>query len=151
MTLSSIANYDGDVNGVTAYYQTKEYYSSIKYMKNRVKVVLGGKAATELEYGEIDVGASNDLHRAYKVTARFIDDYCGYGFDSYVPIPNSVNTTDRCSDKIGFFITNFYNEVKEILAKNREFLEKIAGKLLEKTTIMMSEIQEIKKTCKIVR
>ena len=151
VTLASIANYDGDVNGVTAYYQTKEYYSSIKYMKNRVKVVLGGKAATELEYGEIDVGASNDLHRAYKVTARFIDDYCGFGFDSYVPIPNSVNTTDRCSDKIGFFITNFYNEVKEILAKNREFLEKIAGKLLEKTTIMMSEIQEIKKTCKIVR
>ena len=42
-------------------------------------------------------------------------------------------------------------EVKEILAKNREFLEKIASKLLEKTTIMMSDIQEIKKTCKIVR
>ena len=151
VTLASIANYDGDVNGITAYYQTKDYYNSIRYMKNRVKVVLGGKAATELEYGEIDVGASNDLQRAFKITARFIDDYCGFGFDSYVPIPNSVNTIDRCSDKIGFFINNYYNEVKEILAKNREFLEKIAGKLLEKTTIMMSDIQEIKKTCKIVR
>ena len=41
--------------------------------------------------------------------------------------------------------------LKEILAKNREFLEKIADKLLEKTTIMMSDIQEIKKTCNIVR
>lgn len=151
VTLASIANYDGDVNGITAYYQTKDYYNSIRYMKNRVKVVLGGKAATELEYGEIDVGASNDLQRAFKITARFIDDYCGFGFDAYVPIPNSVNTIDRCSDKIGFFINNYYNEVKEILAKNREFLEKIAGKLLEKTTIMMSDIQEIKKTCKIVR
>ena len=151
VTLSSIANYTGDAAGITSTYQTQEYFHSIKYMKNRVKVVLAGKAATELEYGEIDVGVSNDLQRAFKITARFIDDYCGFGFDSYVPIPNSVNTIDRCSDKIGFFINNYYNEVKEILAKNREFLEKIASKLLEKTTIMMSDIQEIKKTCNIVR
>lgn len=151
VTLASIANYDGDVDGVTSYYQTKEYYNSIKYMKNRVKVVLGGRAATELEYGEIDVGASNDLQRAFKITARFVDDYCGFGFDSYVAIPNSQRTTDKCSEKIGFIINGYYGEVKEIVARNREFLEKVAGKLLEKTTIMMSDIQEIKKTCKIVR
>ena len=51
-------------------------------MKNRVKVVLGGKAATELEYGEIDVGASNDLNRAFKIAARFVDDYCMLDFSS---------------------------------------------------------------------
>lgn len=153
VTLASIANYDGDVNGITAYYQTKEYYSSIKYMKNRVKVVLGGKAATELEYGEIDVGATNDLQRAFKIASRFVSDYCSFGFDSNINVTeeNSNFNRDRYNQKLAFELEKSYMEVKEILAKNRDFIEKIASKLLEKTTIMMSDIQEIKKTCKIVR
>ena len=154
VTLASIASYVGDAAGITSTYQTNEYYHSIRYMKNRVKVVLGGKAATEIVFGEVDVGASNDLRRAFKITARFVDDYCGYGFDSYIDsvvLPYSENTSNRCSDKISFILDNCYQEVKEILIKNREFLEKIAQKLLEKTTIMMSDIQEIKKSCNIVR
>ena len=146
VTLASIASYVGDAAGITSTYQTNEYYHSIRYMKNRVKVVLGGKAATEIVFGEVDVGATNDLRRAFKITARFVDDYCGYGFDSYIDsvvLPYSENASNRCSDKISFILDNCYQEVKEILIKNREFLEK--------TTIMMSDIQEIKKSCNISR
>jgi cell division protease FtsH len=151
VTLASIASYDGGTVGITSIYQTREYYNSVKYMKNRIKVLLGGKAATEIEYGEVDIGTGNDLKRAFKIAARFVDDYCGLGFDSFVPIPNSLKTTDRCADKISFMMESFYHDVKEILAKNRDFVEKIASKLLEKTTIMMSDIQEIKKKCKVMR
>ena len=153
VTMSSIANYDGDVNGITSYYDTKEYYNSMRYIKNRIKVVLGGKAATELEYGEVDVGATSDLQRAFKQALKIYDHFCACGFDSNLGWNRDISNTQRemLNQKVSLELEKSYMEAKEILAKNREFLEKIAGKLLEKTTIMMRDIQEIKKTCKIVR
>ena len=153
VTMSSIANYDGDVNGITAYYDIKDYYNSMRYMKNRVKVVLGGRAATEQEYGEIDVGATSDLQRAFKIASKFVGDYCFFGFDSNISWSRDASDMqrERHTQKLAFELEKNYMEVKEILVKNRDFLEKIASKLLEKTTIMMRDIQEIKKTCKIVR
>lgn len=153
VTLASIAIHIGGVAGITSFYQTEEYFKSIKYMKNRVKVLLGGKAATELEYGEIDVGASNDLNRAFKIAARFYDEYCGFGFDSNLSYNRDISDLqkERNNQRLAQELQKSYLEVKEILVKNREFLEKVTEKLLEKTTLMMSDIQEIKKTCKIVR
>lgn len=153
ITLVSMAGYVGDANGVTSIYQTNEYFSSINNMKNRVRVLLGGKAATEIVVGEIDVGAMSDLDRAFRVASRFDDEYCGFGFDSNLCY--NMNASDmqreRHSQRLAYELDNAYLEVKEILFKNREFLEKIANALLEKTTLMMSDIQEIKNTCKIVR
>ncbi len=153
VTLASIANYTGDAAGITSTYQTNDYYHSIKYMKNRVKVVLGGKAATEIVFGEIDVGATNDLNRAFKIASRFDDDYCGIGFDSNIRYNHDTSDMqrERHNQKLAVELEKSYLEVKEIIVKNREFLEKLANKLLEKTTIMMSDIQEIKKTCNISR
>ena len=153
ITMVSMAGYVGDANGVTSIYQTNEYFSSINNMKNRVRVLLGGKAATELVVGEIDVGANSDLDRAFRVASRFDDEYCGFGFDSNLCY--NMNASDmqreRHSQRLAHELDKAYLEVKEILVKNREFLEKIANALLEKTTLMMSDIQEIKNTCKIVR
>ena len=153
VTLASIAVYVGGIAGITSFYQTEEYFKSIKYMKNRIKVLLGGKASTELEYGEVDVGASNDLNRAFKIAARFYDEYCGFGFDSNLSYNRDVSDMqkERHNQRLAQELEKTYLEVKEILVKNRDFLEKVANKLLEKTTLMMSDIQEIKKTCKIVR
>lgn len=153
VTLSSIANYTGEAAGITSTYQTNDYFRSIKFMKNRIKVVLGGKAATELVFGEVDVGATNDLNRAYRIATRFSNDYCASGFDStigYVDCTSELQK-ERSNQKIAAELDKAYLDVKEILVNNREFLEKIASKLLEKTTIMMSDIQEIKNTCTIVR
>ena len=153
VTLSSIANYTGDAAGITSTYQTQEYFHSIKYMKNRVRVVLAGKAATSIKFDEIDVGATNDLQRAFKIASRFDDDYCGWGFDSNLCYSPDASDTqkERHNQKVAQELKRCYKEVYEIIMNNMEFLEKIASKLLEKTTIMMSDIQEIKKTCKIVR
>lgn len=152
VTMVSIAKYTGDAAGLTLTYQTNEYFHSIDYMKNRVKVCLAGKAVTELLFGKIDVGATNDLQRAVKIASRFDNDYCGSGFDSRVGYEDfSDSQMERHNQKVARELEESYMAVKEILTKNREFLDKIANLLLQKTTIMMSEIQEVKKTCKIVR
>ena len=150
ITLASIAKYNGSVAGITSNYQDENYFTSIDYMKNRVKVLLAGKAAIEIVYGTIDVGANSDLHRVYNIVTRFVDDYCGYGFDSFLTDMRCEETKNKISQKVALEIEKYYQEAKNILCKNKNFLEKIVDAFMEKTTLMMADIKEIKKQCNII-
>src|SRR5690606_35579835 len=44
-------------------------------MLDRIAVLLGGRAAEELIYGEITTGASDDLERSTKMARRMITEY----------------------------------------------------------------------------
>ena len=78
--LVSVRKNTGTVGGFTAYHNPDDYWISKTHMENRVIAILGGKAATELIFGEADTGANNDLHRAFDIVQRFADNYCSYGF-----------------------------------------------------------------------
>ena len=150
VTLVSIASYDGGTEGITSCYQDRNYFSSIKYLKTRAKALLAGKAAIELKFGEIDIGASSDIEKAFQVVKRFVDDYCGFGFDAINRRPYADQAVNNCSSRIASVLQNYYMEVKEILAKNREFLDKLANELLKKTTLLTKDIQRVKSSCNIV-
>ena len=66
-----------------------EYWTNKKDMENRVISILAGNAATEIVFGEADMGANDDLHRAFDIVKRFVDDYCSYGFGYWVDRDNS--------------------------------------------------------------
>lgn len=92
ISLVSVLGHDGPTQGITAYYQDDDkYFSDIKYMKNRVISLLAGKATTEIVYGEVDVGANSDIHRAIDITERFVDHYCGFGLDKFEFQNNTSN------------------------------------------------------------
>jgi len=149
VTLASIARYNGNRAGITSYYQDETYWSSINSMQNRVKTLLAGKAATEVVFGEIDVGADSDLSRAHNIVLRIVDCYCAYGFDSFVRPLQSPYAIENCAHKTRLEIEKYYQEVKSMIMKNREFLDKVINAFLQKTTLLLSDIQEIKKNCKI--
>ena len=153
ISLVSVLGHDGPTQGVTAYYQEDDvYFSSIKYMKNRVKSLLAGKAATEIVYGEVDVGANNDIHRAIDITERFVDHYCGFGFDKFEFQNNSSNDLLSRKETIVFCeLEKYYQEVKKMLISNREFLDKVAQSLVLKETLTYRDIQEIRANCKIIK
>lgn len=154
VTLVSIANYDGVTAGISSIYQPDDAFASINGMKNRLKSTLGGRASTELVFGEIDVGATRDLHAAYNLMVRFNDKYCQCGFDSSVRyFDNGVSDfqKERFNNSVSYELDKMYMEVKEMLAKNREFLDKFADLLFEKITVTMKDIKELKKSCKIVK
>ena len=48
-----------------------------------------------------------------------------------------------------FECEKYYKMAKKILIENREFLDKIAHELMEKETILQSDIKRIKESCKI--
>ncbi|MCR4917398.1 MAG: AAA family ATPase [Alphaproteobacteria bacterium] len=153
VSLVSVLGHDGPTQGVTSFYQDDDiYFSSIELMKNRVRSLLAGKAATEIVYGEVDVGASNDIMRVMRVVDRFVDNYCSYGFDTHEFVPSNYTSNDfrnRKEMRIYSAVEHYYQEVKKMLIDNREFLDRLTEALVKKETLTCKDIQEIRKACKI--
>lgn len=147
----SVRSHGGNAGGFTNYYQPEEYWVKKEYMENRVTVILGGKASTEIIFGETDIGANSDLHRAFDIVDRFTDDYCSNGFDRWLQDGYTSDATRARRDmQMSFEMETFYKKAKKILTLNREFLDKLAQALINKDVLTSVEIEEIKATCKMV-
>lgn len=132
------------VKGITNYYQDDTYWDNKTNMENRVTALLGGKAATEIVYGKTDLGANRDIQRAFDIISRFVDDYCSTSFDSFERLENSDCLSARKEERMTFEIEKFYAQAKKILAENRPFLDAVAKALVEKKSLVSSDIQKIK-------
>lgn len=144
VNLVSVAAYTGETGGITCYTQNRNYFFSKKFMENRVRAILGGKAATEITFGTTDVGANSDLHRAFNIVERFADNYCTYGFGEFER--NSTMGTqamDRKDTVISIEMQRYYSETRRILCEHRELLDKAAGALIEKKTLLRSDIEQL--------
>ena len=142
--LVSVRKNTGTVGGFTAYHNPDDYGISKTHMENRVIAILGGKAATELIFGEADTGANNDLHRAFDIVQRFADNYCSYGFGYWEGRDSSSDRLLRREDRITADMETYYARARKILIDNKAFLEALAKRLQEKDTLVSSEIKEIK-------
>ena len=142
--LVSVRKNTGTVGGFTAYHNPDDYWISKTHMENRVIAILGGKAATELIFGEADTGANNDLHRAFDIVQRFADNYCSYGFGYWEGHDSSSDRLLRREDRITADMETYYARARKILIDNKAFLEALAKRLQEKDTLVSSEIKEIK-------
>ena len=143
----TIMKNDSDIRGFTSFHQNEKYFSNIKYMENRVKSLLAGKAATEIVYNECDVGCSKDLGRAFNIVKRFISDYCLEGFQYWKDedFANSDNLLNISDKKIREIIDKYYNEVKLMLVEHRNKLDKIAKELKNKKVLFQDEIVKLMK------
>lgn len=149
VSIVSVLSHTGNTGGVTAYNQGENYWKSKKHMENRVMSLLGGKAATELVYGEVDTGANSDLHRAFDIVERFTDHYCSNSFDRWEQDRSlSDQLISRREMQMSVEMENFFWKAKKILVDNRGFLDKLACLLVEKKTLLNMDIQTIKATYK---
>ena len=141
----TIAESDSDDKGFTTYHINDYYWQDVKFMINRIKTLLAGKAATEIVYNTCDTGANSDLHRAYDIVERFVDNYCMFNFNSW--FRRSSETSEKVKqskdDKINELMTKYYHEVKELLIKNRSKLDRLAHELNNKKILFQDEIEAI--------
>lgn len=144
VNLISIAGYGGGVNGITSTSLPKGYWNSMELMEHRVIHLLGGKAATEVVSGTIDVGVSSDIRRAYDVVERFVTDYCSCGFSSYVRHHSSDLPREERDRKIVNEIERYYQEAMKILRDNRAFLDALVEALMNKQTVSGRDVKAIK-------
>lgn len=150
VNIISTANRSGSsVGGFTSYQQAENYFNSMDYMENRVMCLLGGKAANDIVFGINDVGCNDDLHRAYDIVTRFVDNYCAFGFNSWEGITSesSEELKSKKETLVSFEMEKYYQKVKKILIDNREFLDKLAERLMTDKLMTYHTVQKIKNEC----
>ena len=113
------------------------------YYENLIKVSLAGKAAVEVVLGETDLGTNRDLHNAFDRASKLVDNYCSYGFHNWIEDGNGDFVAENRNREMIAVMERNYMAVKKMLIENRELLDLLANALLEKTTLIYSDIQAI--------
>ena len=148
----------GRALGYTLNPPVEDKYSVYKNeLKENIAMLLGGRAAEEIVFGDVSGGASNDIQRATKIARDMVTvygmsealgtiRYAGDHGDDEVFLGRDFNTTKGISDhtaalidaEIKKIIDEAYANAKALLAANRNKLDFIA-EFLVKNEIMDDE------------
>ena len=115
---------------------------------------LAGKAATELRYGNVEEGASQDLNKVIEIITRGVVTIGRTGmdvldvFDSYEEPSDILRANQEAV--VHAELTRYFYKAKEILSKNKEFINIAMKALLEEKVLLNSDIKKLRKKCKIV-
>jgi cell division protease FtsH len=118
---------------------------------DRVRVMLGGRAAEEVVFGEVSTGAENDLDRATALARQMV---CMYGMGESaglahlgqrparflpdgeaVQLDCSEDTARQVDAEVKGLLDGSYREAKAILTEHRDALERVARALLQNETL----------------
>ena len=148
VNIVSIRPTDGDTLGLVRYFRRESEEITFEYYENMLKTSLAGKAATEIVYGEPDLGANNDLMNAFERARMISDCNCSYSFHNWIPTDNESHdayTAENRNREMVMIIERNYMDVKRLLINNRKLLDTIAEELMEKITLIHADVQRIMK------
>lgn len=151
LPISKVSNipYSSGVGGVTIQDLDETGERKLKFKSeivNDIKVLLGGKCAEQLVYGEHTPGCQNDLDKA---TALMIEMYTSSAFDDSklmnegVLVNNGVlkeiseKTINNCNE----LLAEYNYEVTKMLTDNRDKLDKLTNMLIEEKTIVQPTLE----------
>ncbi len=146
----------GNALGYTLNPPSEDKYSVYKNeLKEKIAMLLGGRAAEELIFGDVSGGASNDIERATSIAKKMVTQlgmsevlglrafgsghsevFLGKDFSSAQDY--SDDTAAKIDSEIHNIITEAYNNAKRILNENMDKLHFIA-EFLVKNEIMDGE------------
>ena len=142
--------------GAAWYLPEERQLTTTEQMLDEMCATLGGRAAEQVIFNNISTGALSDLEKVTKraqamVTIYGLNDKIGnisyydssgqseYNFGK----PYSEHTAKTIDEEISKLIENQYQRAIKILTENKDKLEALAGKLLEKEVIFREDLEEI--------
>ena len=142
--------------GAAWYLPEERQLTTTEQMLDEICATLGGRAAEQVTFGNISTGALSDLERVTKqaqamVTIYGLNDKVGnisyydssgqseYSFGK----PYSEETAKLIDEEISKLVENQYHRAVTILTENRDKLDALAQKLLEKEVIFREDLEEI--------
>jgi cell division protease FtsH len=144
VTFVSIKRFHSQIEGLTDIAMDPNYFRDIRFMKNRVQMLLAGKAAVEIFAGVTDVGAESDLHRASDIASRFVDNYAAYGFSySQTTANDSEHFAAAREARLQAELEEAYTEDRRLLTTQKDALERLVAALLEKEIVFSKELQAL--------
>lgn len=142
--------------GAAWYLPEERQINTTEQLLDEMCSLLGGRAAEQVALGNYSTGAQNDLERAYKqanamVTIYGLSDKVGHlsyydssGQSDYsFSKPYSEKTAEIIDDEIKDFIDKQYTRAINILTENRDKLDALAQKLLDKEVIFREDLEGI--------
>tara|TARA_B100000073_G_scaffold135296_1_gene110936 strand:+ start:9478 stop:11244 length:1767 start_codon:yes stop_codon:yes gene_type:complete len=130
----------GDAGGITFFQPIEEnadiaLYSK-KYLISQIKVLLGGRGAEEVIYGQDNVttGASSDFSQVYRIAREMVTTY-GLGTHRYDYNNLSQGAARQIDLEIDAIVKECYESVLSSLRDNRLKLERLKDKLIEEEIV----------------
>ncbi|MBF0345322.1 MAG: ATP-dependent zinc metalloprotease FtsH [Nitrospirae bacterium] len=151
----------GRALGVTQQLPIDDRYTySKEFLLNTLRVLMGGRAAEELVLNHMTTGAGNDLERATDLARKMVTEWgmsetlgpltfgkkeeqIFLGREIAKHKDYSEKIAEQIDEEVRDLVVNAYRSTKIILTENRDILEAMARRLLEKETIDGSEIDRI--------
>ncbi len=129
-----------------------QFLLSRSELLDRIRGLLGGRAAEEIVFGEVTTGAENDLERATALARQMV---CVFGMSDKVGLAHCAQRPARflagaepwlqrdCSEEtarvideeVKRLLDRAYAEAKETLNTHRDELEQVADELLQRETL----------------
>ncbi|SDN82355.1 cell division protease FtsH [Desulfonauticus submarinus] len=132
------------------------------YLETSLAVLMGGRVAEEIVFGELTTGAGNDIERATKMARRMV---CEWGMsDNLGPLAwgdnsqeiflgrdlvhhkdYSEETARQIDAEVKRVVLKAYQRARKILEENLNKLHDLANALLERETLTGEEVDKILK------
>jgi cell division protease FtsH len=133
---------------------------SRQYLINRMIMMLGGRAAEEIVFGEVTTGASNDLQRVTDLARRMVTQFgmseklgqVNFGDNESQPfLGYSLSQGRNYSDQTAFMvdqevrqiIDEVYQRTVNLMRENKDKLDALAQALLENEVVDQETIREL--------
>ena len=146
--------------GYTIQLPTEDRYLLTKSeLLDRMAVMLGGKAAEEIIFGEASTGAKNDLEKAMEMAKSMVRSYgmsdklgpvsFDKGRSLYLDSPYtqpkeySESTAREIDEEVKVILTESFSKARAILSERVEKLKQIAAVLLEKEVLEGDELKRL--------
>ncbi|MBI5015504.1 MAG: ATP-dependent zinc metalloprotease FtsH [Deltaproteobacteria bacterium] len=145
--------------GYTKQLPTEDRYLMTRTeLVDRVAVLLGGRVAEELVFGDVSTGAQNDLQRASDIVGNMVTEYGmseRIGLRTYPRDPRpaylegqggspnrdfSEKTAQEIDEEVARLLEEAHTRVRAILGQRRELLGRLARLLLEREVLEGEEL-----------
>jgi cell division protease FtsH len=131
----------------------EQFLATRAELLDRIRGLLGGRAAEDITYGEVTTGAENDLERATAMARQMV---CIFGMSDQIGLahvaqrqgpaflPGMENNMQRdCSEataqiidtEVKKILDRAYAEAREVLTVHRDQLELVTNELLKRETL----------------
>jgi cell division protease FtsH len=128
---------------------------------NQLSVLLAGRSAEEIAFGEISTGAQNDLQRATDIARAMVTEfgmsdrlgainYDGHKRNAFLDLPfggerglYAEETAEQIDAEVKRIMTEAHEQARRVLAEERDTLTVLAQRLLEKEVIEGDELRAL--------
>ena len=154
--------------GIAALGYTQQLPTEDRYLMTRsellgkIYVLLGGRVAEEMVFGDVSTGAQNDLQKATEIARTMVTQFGmservglvsleGPRTPLFLPVPTqgpkeySEETARTIDQEVKKILSETHAKVREILSSHRQALEELASLLLQKEVVERPELQTILK------